>query len=99
MLSNDLQSIIWNLLRRIQPFDESLSMVYWFQTLSMNTNDADRSGYPNEAAIQESIKQVLKIVKDDGKVNVREIAEILWSPLSHALGYLYIDWKYFHYFA
>ena len=42
-----------------------------------DTNDAERSGRPNEAVTPENIKQVLKIVMDDRKLKVREIAKIV----------------------
>ena len=42
-----------------------------------DTNDAERSGRPNEAVTPENIKKVLKIVMDDRKLKVREIAKIV----------------------
>ena len=42
-----------------------------------DTNDAERSGAPNEAVTPENIKQVLKIVMDDRKLKVREIAKVV----------------------
>ena len=42
-----------------------------------DTNDAERSGRPNEAVTPENIKQVLKIVMDDRKMKVREIAKMV----------------------
>lgn len=41
------------------------------------TNDAERSGRPNEAVTPENNKQVLKIVMGDRKMKVREIAEMV----------------------
>lgn len=48
-----------------------------FKRGRMDTNDAERSGRPNEAVTQQNINQVLKIVKEDRKVKLREIAEIV----------------------
>ena len=42
-----------------------------------DTNDAERSGRPNEAVTPENIKQILKIVMDDRKLKVREIAKMV----------------------
>ena len=42
-----------------------------------DTNDAERSGRLNEAVTPENIKQVLKIVMDDRKLKVREIAKMV----------------------
>ncbi len=42
-----------------------------------DTNDADRSGRPNEAVTQENNRQVLKIIMDDQKLKVCEIAEMV----------------------
>ena len=42
-----------------------------------DTNDAERSGRPNEALTPENIKQVLKIVMDDRKLKVREIVKMV----------------------
>ena len=42
-----------------------------------DTNDAKRSGRPNEAVTPENIKQVLKIVMGDRKLNVREITKMV----------------------
>ena len=42
-----------------------------------NTNDAGRSGRPNEAVTPENIKQVLKIAKDNRKLKVGEIAKMV----------------------
>ncbi|XP_035208588.1 uncharacterized protein LOC118183227 [Stegodyphus dumicola] len=43
----------------------------------MDTNDPARSGRPNEAVTPENVKQVFKIVMNDSRVKVREIAEIV----------------------
>lgn len=48
-----------------------------FKRGRMDTNDGERSGRPNEAVTQQNINQVLKIVMEDRKVKVREIAEIV----------------------
>ena len=40
-------------------------------------NDAERSGRSNKAVTPENIKQVLKIVMDDRKLKVREIAKMV----------------------
>ncbi len=42
-----------------------------------DTSDAEYSGRPNEAVTPENIKQVLKIVMDDCKLKVCEIAEMV----------------------
>ena len=42
-----------------------------------DTNDAEHTGGPNEAVTLENIKQVLKIVMDDRKLKVREIAKMV----------------------
>ena len=42
-----------------------------------DTNDAERLGRPNEAVTPENIKRVLKIVMDDRKLKVREIAKMV----------------------
>lgn len=42
-----------------------------------STNDAKRPGRPNEAVTDENIKKVHRIVLNDRKVKVREIADIL----------------------
>ena len=42
-----------------------------------DTNDAEGSGRPNEAVTLENIKQVLKIVMDDRKLKVCEIAKMV----------------------
>lgn len=38
-----------------------------------DTNDAERSGRPNEAKPPENVKEVLKILIDNSKVEVLEI--------------------------
>ena len=48
-----------------------------FKRSRTDTNDAERSGRPNEAVTPENIKQVLKIVMDDRKLKVREIAKMV----------------------
>ena len=42
-----------------------------------DTNDAERSGCPNEAVITVNMKKVLKVVMDNRKVKLREIADIV----------------------
>ena len=42
-----------------------------------DTNDAERSGRPKKAVTPENIKQVLKIVMDNRKLKVCEIAKIV----------------------
>ncbi|XP_035205887.1 uncharacterized protein LOC118180914 [Stegodyphus dumicola] len=42
-----------------------------------DTNDASLSGRSNEAVAPENVKQMLKIVMNDRKVKVREIAEMV----------------------
>lgn len=42
-----------------------------------DTNDAERSGRPNEAVVEENIEKTLKIIMGDRKVKLREIADIL----------------------
>ena len=42
-----------------------------------DTNDAERSGRPNEAITPENIERILKIVRSDRKVKLREIADIV----------------------
>ena len=42
-----------------------------------DTNDAERSGRPNEAVIPENMKKILKVVMDNRKVKLREIADIV----------------------
>ena len=42
-----------------------------------DTKDAERSGRPNEPVTSGNIKQVLKIVMDDRKLKVREIAKMV----------------------
>ena len=42
-----------------------------------DANDAERSGRPNAAVNPENIEQVLKIVMDDRKLKVREIAKMV----------------------
>ena len=49
----------------------------WTKRGRTDTNDAERSGKPNEAVTPENIKQVLKIVMDDRKLKVREIAKMV----------------------
>jgi len=70
----------------------SKSTICWwyadFKRGRTDTNDAERSGRPNEAMTQENIKQVLKIVMRDRKMKVREIAEIMKLSIGS-----------FHYFA
>lgn len=41
----------------------------------MTTNDAAHSACPNEAMIQENIKQVQNTVMEDRKIKVQKIAE------------------------
>ena len=48
-----------------------------FKRVRTDTNDAERSGRPNEAVTPKNIKQVLKIVMDDHKLKVREIAKMV----------------------
>ena len=48
-----------------------------FRRGRIDTNDAERSGRPNEAVTPENIKQVLQIVMDDRKLKVREIAKMV----------------------
>jgi len=42
-----------------------------------STNDAERSGRPNEAVIPENIKKIQKLVMNDRKLKVHEIADIV----------------------
>ena len=42
-----------------------------------DTNNAERSGRPNEAVTPENINEVLKIVMDNRKLKVHEIAKIV----------------------
>lgn len=42
-----------------------------------NTNHAERSGRPNEAIIPENIKKVHKLVINDRKLKVHELADIM----------------------
>ena len=42
-----------------------------------DTNDAECSGRPNEAVIPENMKKILKVVMDNRKVKLREIADIV----------------------
>ena len=42
-----------------------------------DTNDAERSGRPNEAVIPVNMKKILKVVMDNRKVKLREIADIV----------------------
>ena len=48
-----------------------------FNRSRTNTNDAERSGRPNEAVAPENIKQVSKIIMYDRKLKVREIAKMV----------------------
>lgn len=48
-----------------------------FKSGRTNTEDAERSGRPIEATTPENIKKVHRIVLDDRKVKVREIADIV----------------------
>ena len=41
-----------------------------------NTNDTERSGYPNEAVTTENIKKVYKLVINDRKLKAHELAYI-----------------------
>lgn len=52
----------------------------WFQKFRFgrtDTDDAKRSGRPNEAVTAENIKKIVEIVKKDRKVKVRELADIV----------------------
>lgn len=42
-----------------------------------STNDAERSGRPNEAVIPENIKKIHKLVMNDRKLKVHELADIV----------------------
>ena len=56
------------------------TICWWYADFNRgrtDRNDAERSGRPNEAVTPENIKQVLKIVMDDRKLKVREIAKMV----------------------
>ena len=57
-----------------------------------DTNDAERSGRPNEAVTPENIKQVLKIVMDDRKLKVRGIAKMVNISTGSASTILNKNW-------
>ena len=42
-----------------------------------STNDAERSGRPNEVVIPENIKKIHKLVMNDRKLKVHQLAETL----------------------
>ena len=42
-----------------------------------STNNAERSGRPNEAVIPENIKNIRKLVMKDRKLKVHELADIV----------------------
>ena len=42
-----------------------------------STNDAERSGRPNETVIPENIKKIHKLVMNDRKLKVHELADIV----------------------
>lgn len=42
-----------------------------------STNDAERSGRPNKAVISETIKKIHKLVMNDRKLKVHELADIV----------------------
>ena len=48
-----------------------------FKRSRTDTNDGERSGRPNEAVTPENIKHVLKIVMNDRKLKISEIAKMV----------------------
>jgi len=52
-----------------------------------DTNDAERFGRPNEAVTPENIKKIHKIVLDDRKVKLRELADIVKISMER-VGYI-----------
>ena len=55
-----------------------------FQPGRTDRNDAERSGRPNEAVNPKNIKQVLKIMMNDRKLKVREIAKMVNISIGNA---------------
>ncbi len=53
----------------------------------IRTNDVECSDRPNEAVTQENIGHILKIVTDDHKLKVPEIAEIVNISMEMYLGF------------
>lgn len=73
------------------------SVLYNYQTMvscgRTSTEDAERSGRPNEAVTMENIEKVEEIVRKDRRVKISEVAEILkisyksvWNILHEHLG-------------
>ncbi|EFN87921.1 hypothetical protein EAI_06928, partial [Harpegnathos saltator] len=53
---------------------------YWFAEFRRNrtsTNDAPRSGRPNEAVTPENIQKISEIVLNDRKMKLSELANII----------------------
>jgi histone-lysine N-methyltransferase SETMAR len=80
MGKNTVQTKQWLDKRYPQSAPSDGSVKYWFAEFKRgrtNTSDAERSGRPKEVITPENIKKVHKIILNDRKVKLSEIAETL----------------------